>query len=91
MAKVVGQFQTVMSWLRRSVRLRSMLYRAALDGAPRALAVMGEGPGRDVLQEVFRDAGWELVVEDTSASAIARQEKEAIPIILYERELSEGG
>jgi DNA-binding NtrC family response regulator len=91
MAKVVDQFQAVISGLRRSARLRSMPDRAVVDAAPRAMAVMGEGPGRDALQAVFRDFGWKLVVAETSASAIARQEKEPLPIILYERELTEGG
>jgi DNA-binding NtrC family response regulator len=91
MAKVVDQFQAVISGLRRSARLRSMPDRDAVNAAPRALAVMGEGPGRDALRAVFRDAGWKLVVADTSASAIARQEKDPLPIILYERELTERG
>jgi DNA-binding NtrC family response regulator len=64
---------------------------AVVDVAPRALALMGEGPGRDALQVVFRDAGWKLVVADTSASAVVRQEKEPLPIILYEREMRKGG
>lgn len=91
MSKVADQFQAVISALRKSVRWRSMPDRAVVDAAPRVLAVMGEGPGRDALQVVFRDAGWELVVADTAASAIARQEKEPLPIILYERELTEEG
>jgi DNA-binding NtrC family response regulator len=91
MAKVARQFQTVLSRLRRSVRLRSMPDRAVGGAAPRALAVMGEGPGRDALQVVFRDAGWKLVVADTSASAMARQQKEPLPIILYDRELTGRG
>ena len=82
MSKVVDQFQAVISALRKSARLRSTPDRAVVDAAPRVLAVMGEGPGRDALQVVFRDAGWEMVVADTSASAIARQEKEPLPIIL---------
>jgi DNA-binding NtrC family response regulator len=91
MAKVAGRFQAVLSRLRRSVRLRSMLDRTFAGAAPRALAVMGEGPGREALQEVFRHAGWELVVADTSASALARQRKAPLPIVLYERELTERG
>ena len=91
MTKVLGRFQAVVSWLRRPARLRSMPDRAVAEAAPRALAVMGEGPGRDALQAVFRDFGWKLVVAETSASAIARQEKEPLPIILYERELTERG
>ena len=91
MAKVVDRFRAVVSRLRRPARLRSTRDRAAAVAAPRALAVMGEGPCRDALQLVFRDAGWKLVVADSSASAIARQRKEPIPIILYERELAERG
>ena len=91
MTKVAGQFQAVVSRLRGSVRWRSMLDWASADAAPRALAVMGEGPGRDALQVVFRDAGWKLVVADSSASAMARQEKEPLPIILYDRELTDKG
>jgi DNA-binding NtrC family response regulator len=55
------------------------------------MAVMGEGPGRDALEGVFRDAGWQLVVADNSTSAIMRQQNEAWPIILYERELTGRG
>jgi DNA-binding NtrC family response regulator len=91
MAKVVDRVQAVISRLSGSTRLRSMPHRAVVDAAPGALAVMGEGPGRDALQGVFRDAGWKLTVADTSASAIASQEKEPLPIILYERELTERG
>jgi DNA-binding NtrC family response regulator len=91
MAKVLDQFQAVISRPRRSARLRSMPDRAVVDAAPRALAVMGEGPGRDALQVVFRDAGWKLVVANTSASATARQEKEPLPFMLHERELTERG
>jgi DNA-binding NtrC family response regulator len=91
MAKVADKFQTVLLRLRGSVPLRSMLDRAFADSAPRALAVMGEGASRDSLQGVFRDAGWKLEVADNSASALARQRKEPLPIILYERELTESG
>ena len=91
MAKVVDQFRTVVSGLRRPARSRSMPRRAVVDAAPRALVVMGPGPGRDALQGVFRDAGWALVVADTSASAFASQRKDPLPIILYERELAERG
>ena len=91
MAKVAGQLQGVISWLRRSARLRWMPDRTVVDAAPRALAVMGEGPGRDALQVVFNDAGWKLVVADNSALAFARQEKDPLPIILYDRALTERG
>jgi DNA-binding NtrC family response regulator len=89
MLKVAGRFQSVISGLHRSARLRPARDRTVVDAVPRALAVMGEGPGRDTLQAVFRNAGWTLVVVDTSASALARQAKEPVPIILYERELTE--
>ena len=92
MAKVVDQFRAVVAGLRTPARLRSMPGRAVVDAAvPRALAVMGAGPGRDALQGVFRDAGWKLVVADTPSSAFASQQKEPLPIILYERELTERG
>jgi DNA-binding NtrC family response regulator len=89
MLKAVDKFRAVISGLRRPAGSRSMSERPVAGAAPRALAVMGGGPDRDTLQRVFRDAGWELVVADTSASAIACQEKEPLPIILYERELRE--
>jgi DNA-binding NtrC family response regulator len=91
MSGVVDRFQTVISGLRNWARLRPMPVRAAADAVPRALAVMGEGPGRDALQVVFRDAGWQLVIADNSTSAIMRQQNEAWPIILYERELTGRG
>lgn len=91
MAKVADRFQAVIAGLRKPARLRSMPDRAVVDAAPRALAVMGEGPGREALQVVFRDAGWKLAVADTSASAIARQKNDPLPIILYDRELAERG
>jgi DNA-binding NtrC family response regulator len=91
MVKVAGRFQAVISELRRSARLRPARGRTVADAVPRALAVMGEGPGREALQAVFRDAGWTSVVADSSATALARQEKEPVPIILYERELTERG
>jgi DNA-binding NtrC family response regulator len=89
MARVVDRVQAVISGLSGSARLRRMPDRAVVDAAPRALAVMGEGPGRDALQVVFRDAGWKLAVADSPALAIAHQEKEPLPIILYEREPTE--
>jgi DNA-binding NtrC family response regulator len=91
MAKVVDQVQAVIWGLRRSSRLRSMPDRAVVYPALRALAVIGEGPVRETLQVLFRDVGWQLVVADTAAAALARQEKEPLPIILYERELTERG
>jgi DNA-binding NtrC family response regulator len=89
MAKVVERFRAAISGLRGSARLRSVSGRVLGNTAPRALAIMREGPGRDALQLVFRDAGWGLVVADTPTSAFARQRKEPLPIILYERELTE--
>jgi DNA-binding NtrC family response regulator len=89
MAKVIDQFHALVSGLRKSARRRPMSGRAVAEVAPRALAVISEGPGRESLQEVFREAGWTLAVAGNSESAIAKQEKDHFPIILYERELAE--
>jgi DNA-binding NtrC family response regulator len=89
MAKVIDQFHGLVSGLRKSARRRSMSGRAVVEVAPRALAVMGEGPGRESLQGVFREAGWMLSVAGNATSAIASQERDHFPIILYERELAE--
>ena len=89
MAKTIDRFQAVISGLRRSARLRSMPGHSVVDDAPRALAVMSEGPGRDSLSVIFRDAGWTLAVAGDAASAITSQGNEHFPIILYERELPE--
>jgi DNA-binding NtrC family response regulator len=91
MTTVVNQFRAVISALCRSARLRGIPSRTAVDAAPRALAVMGAGPGRDALQGVFRDAGWQLVVADSPSSAFASQQREPLPLVLYERELTERG
>jgi DNA-binding NtrC family response regulator len=89
MAKVIDQFHAFVSRLRKAVPRRRMSGRPVVGVAPRALAVIREGPGRESLQEVFREAGWKLAVAGNSASAIARQGKDPYPIILYEREMAE--
>jgi DNA-binding NtrC family response regulator len=89
MAKVIDQFHALVSGLCKSARPRSMSGRAVVEVAPRALAVMSEGPGRKSLQELFHEAGWTLALAGNSASAISSQEKNHFPIILYERELAE--
>jgi DNA-binding NtrC family response regulator len=89
MAKVIDQFHALVSGLRKSARRRSMSGRAVVEFPPRAMAVMSEGSGRKSLQEVFHEAGWTLALAGNSASAIARQEKDHFPVILYERELAE--
>ena len=89
MSTVASRIQAVISWLRRSARRRSTPHRTAVGEAPRAVAVMGRGPGREALQAVFRDAGWTLVFARSVGSAIAYLEKKPIPIVLYEREQQE--
>jgi DNA-binding NarL/FixJ family response regulator len=85
LVKVVNQFQAIVSGLRAQLRLRS--HRVDSGHCPAALAIMAEGPGRDALQIVFREAGWRLTIAETSAPALDRR-TEPPPIILYERELN---
>jgi len=80
--KVISQFQAIVSGLRAQLKLRSHLDDRVQ--CPAALAIMAEGPGRDALQRVFREAGWRLAIAESSASAPI----EPPPIILYERELN---
>jgi DNA-binding NtrC family response regulator len=87
MAKVIDQFQAVIAGLRRSAGRRPSV--SAVAEAPWALAVMSDGPDRDALKAIFRDAGWKLAVAGDFASAIAGEERDHSPIILYERELGE--
>lgn len=89
MPQVIKRFQMALLGLRSRSLSRSKPVRASVDAAPRAMAVVGEGPARDALQAVFREAGWKLVIADTPALALTRQELEPLPIILYERELAE--
>lgn len=89
MGKVVDQIRAVIAGLRGSYRSRSRPAPTDTGSTLQALAVMGEGPGRKALQVIFRDAGWQLAIADSAASAIARQQQEPLPIILYERELTE--
>jgi len=79
--KVVNQFQAIVSRLRRSA------HRVVSDRPLSALAIMSEGPGRDALQMVFREAGWKLTIADPSAPSLDPH-TECLPIILYERELN---
>src|SRR5437899_10520245 len=65
--KVVNQFQAIVSRLAQ-LRLRSR--RVDSGRCPGALAIMAEGPGRDALQMVFREAGWRLTIAETSAPAL---------------------
>jgi hypothetical protein len=85
--KVVNQFQAILSGLRRSAQLRLRSHWVDSGHCPGALAIMAEGPGRDALQMVFREAGWKLMIAETSAPALDPR-TERLPIILYERELN---
>jgi DNA-binding NtrC family response regulator len=87
MAKVIDQFQAIIAGLRRSPGRQ--LSVSAVGEARKALAVMSDGPDRDALKAIFRDAGWRLTLMGDLASAIAGQERDRCPIILYERELAE--
>jgi hypothetical protein len=85
--KVVNQFQAIVSGLRRSAQLRLRNRPADSGPCPGALAIMAEGPGRDALQMIFREAGWKLTIAETSAPGLDPC-TERLPIILYERELN---
>jgi len=87
-AKVVDQFQGMVSGLRSSAQLRLSRRRLNSDTFPGALAIMAKGPCRDVLQAAFHDAGWKLTITDTFAAALDPL-THRFPIIFYERELSE--
>jgi DNA-binding NtrC family response regulator len=89
MARVVDRIQAVIAGLRGLFGPRRRPARTGAGTALQALAVMGEGPGREALQVVFRDAMWRLAVADSAEQAIVRQQQEPLPIILYERELPE--
>jgi hypothetical protein len=89
MAKAIDQFHALVSRLLKGAPRHRMSGRSLVEVAPRALAVISEGPGRESLREVFHEAGWKLAVAGNSASAIAKQKKDHFPIILYERELAE--
>ena len=84
--KVVNQFQAIVSRLRRSAQLR-LGHRVDSDHCPAALAIMAEGPGRDALLMVFREAGWKLTFADTFAPTLDPR-TERPPIVLFERELN---
>jgi len=87
-AKVVDQFQGMVSGLRSSAQQRMRRRQMNRAGFPGALAIMLKGPGRDLLQAAFCDAGWGLTIADTFAVALDPV-SDRFPIILYERELSE--
>jgi hypothetical protein len=60
--KVGNQFQAIVSGLRRSARLGLQRRPAAdTENCPGA-AIITDGPGRDALKTVFRDAGWRLTM-----------------------------
>src|SRR3989442_14021795 len=79
--KVVHQFQAIVSRLRSSAQLRLRSRRVGSGHCPGALAIMTEGPGRDALQMVFREAGWRLTIAETAALALDPR-TERLPIIL---------
>lgn len=85
--KVVNRLQEMVLGLGRSGRISSNSRRVVADDAPRALAVMREGSGRDALQAIFDDLGWRLTIAGTPAAAVARHRESSLPVILYEREL----
>jgi len=58
------------------------------DEKPRALAIMRDGPDRQTLQTIFRDAGWELEAADSMPAALVRR-RTPFPMILLERELQD--
>jgi DNA-binding NtrC family response regulator len=90
MAKIADRIRVIIARLWQPGGLREGSVRAVAQ-APRALAVIRNGPDRDTLQGVFRDAGWQLEVADTPAAAFASQQEKSMPIVLYERELTERG
>jgi len=87
MVRMVNEFQAIVSRLRRSAQMKLSRLRIDTENCPRAMAIMAEGPGRDALEAVFRDAGWRLTIADTSAPALDPV-CERLPIIFYERELN---
>jgi DNA-binding NtrC family response regulator len=44
------------------------------------------GPDCEMLEETFREAGWDLVVAGTLPSALAEQRSRPFPLVLCERE-----
>ena len=90
MANIAARIRVVIARLCQPGSLREGSVRAVAQ-SPRALAVIRNGPDRDTLQGVFRDAGWQLEVADTPAAAFANRQEKSAPIVLYERELTERG
>jgi FixJ family two-component response regulator len=52
---------------------------------PTALVVIRDEPGASSLPSMLHDAGWRLMVEHSTASALARQRECPAPVVLYDR------
>jgi len=87
--KPVNRLWSAISALRMQFLLESTSRRVAASTNPRALIVMGDGPGLSGIQEILSDAGWKLTVEHSTAAGISRQMEDPAPIILYDRELND--
>jgi AmiR/NasT family two-component response regulator len=88
-ATVIDRFQAMVSGLRASAHARPMRSRTDADERPRALAIMRPGPHLERLQGIFHEEDWELVIAETMLSALTRQKKNPLPIVLWERELTD--
>lgn len=79
----------VIAWLgRRISRSKAMPSHPEANAVVQALAVMKEGPDRAELEAVFQDAGWRLDFAASLGAAITSMERNPLPILLYDRELS---
>ncbi len=75
----------------RAKLLKAVYHRNQNRGneVPRVLAVVRAGACRDALEAIFHEAGWDLRIADTTATAAALQIEEPSGVVLYQRELTD--
>jgi hypothetical protein len=86
--RIIGLLQATIA-VPALVRMVCNRGRNGRDESPRALAVLRPGPDREILQAVFRGAGWELEIVDSISPGLMPQGKYPFPIVLWERELTD--